>query len=344
MCHCRRAIHSGPASPHGGRRTAMPPPCFTHPTGKSARPRAPADSSSGLCGSRRYGDLDIGSCYLERRSCASVAGVKSSMALTALAVRTAEPSGNDFPFDAFNKRHIRSRWKEVMQAMQGDPLRRWGVRSVAPLTEASWKNMPNTNIRSMPAATTGCSPAASRPSAWSGVSTTSSSGGAPASMNATRSFSSPIRWAGWSPAPAPNAFPDKILGVIHGVMPALGAPLAYRRLACGTECDNPANDSSTTTRPANSPTSPAGGPRIRRPCCRSRRVRSNCCRTSFIRNLGCMSACAIRRVANGARHPGLLAFAKRIAAESLRFISRYDSWYRLINPAWPILPIYTKRR
>jgi hypothetical protein len=25
-------------------------------------------------------------------------------------------------------------------------------------------------------------------------------------------------------------------------MPALGAPLAYRRLACGTECDNPAND------------------------------------------------------------------------------------------------------
>jgi pimeloyl-ACP methyl ester carboxylesterase len=29
--------------------------------------------------------------------------------------------------------------------------------------------------------------------------------------------------------------PDKIAGVIHGVMPALGAPVAYRRLACGTE-------------------------------------------------------------------------------------------------------------
>jgi hypothetical protein len=36
--------------------------------------------------------------------------------------------------------------------------------------------------------------------------------------------------------------PDRILGAIHGVMPALGAPLAYRRLACGTECGNPAND------------------------------------------------------------------------------------------------------
>lgn len=29
--------------------------------------------------------------------------------------------------------------------------------------------------------------------------------------------------------------PDKIAGVIHGVMPALGAPVAYRRMACGTE-------------------------------------------------------------------------------------------------------------
>lgn len=29
--------------------------------------------------------------------------------------------------------------------------------------------------------------------------------------------------------------PDKILGVVHGVMPALGAPVCYRRIACGTE-------------------------------------------------------------------------------------------------------------
>jgi pimeloyl-ACP methyl ester carboxylesterase len=35
--------------------------------------------------------------------------------------------------------------------------------------------------------------------------------------------------------------PDKIAGVIHGVMPAFGAPAAYRRLACGTESASPDN-------------------------------------------------------------------------------------------------------
>jgi pimeloyl-ACP methyl ester carboxylesterase len=34
---------------------------------------------------------------------------------------------------------------------------------------------------------------------------------------------------------------DKVLGVIHGVMPALGAPAAYRRIACGTERWSPSN-------------------------------------------------------------------------------------------------------
>ncbi len=35
--------------------------------------------------------------------------------------------------------------------------------------------------------------------------------------------------------------PDRILGVIHGVMPALGAPACYRRIACGTEKWSPSN-------------------------------------------------------------------------------------------------------
>jgi pimeloyl-ACP methyl ester carboxylesterase len=35
--------------------------------------------------------------------------------------------------------------------------------------------------------------------------------------------------------------PGQILGVIHGVMPALGAPVAYRRIACGTETWSPSN-------------------------------------------------------------------------------------------------------
>lgn len=33
--------------------------------------------------------------------------------------------------------------------------------------------------------------------------------------------------------------PEKIVGVVHGVMPALGAPLCYRRIACGTESSAP---------------------------------------------------------------------------------------------------------
>jgi pimeloyl-ACP methyl ester carboxylesterase len=35
--------------------------------------------------------------------------------------------------------------------------------------------------------------------------------------------------------------PDHILGVIHGAMPALGAPVCYRRIACGTEKWSPSN-------------------------------------------------------------------------------------------------------
>jgi pimeloyl-ACP methyl ester carboxylesterase len=35
--------------------------------------------------------------------------------------------------------------------------------------------------------------------------------------------------------------PDRILGVIHGVMPALGAPACYRRIASGTEKWSPSN-------------------------------------------------------------------------------------------------------
>jgi pimeloyl-ACP methyl ester carboxylesterase len=35
--------------------------------------------------------------------------------------------------------------------------------------------------------------------------------------------------------------PDQILGVIHGAMPALGAPVCYRRIASGTERSNPSD-------------------------------------------------------------------------------------------------------
>lgn len=35
--------------------------------------------------------------------------------------------------------------------------------------------------------------------------------------------------------------PDQIAGVIHGVMPTAGAPVAYRRIACGMETNSPGN-------------------------------------------------------------------------------------------------------
>jgi pimeloyl-ACP methyl ester carboxylesterase len=40
---------------------------------------------------------------------------------------------------------------------------------------------------------------------------------------------------------AARKVPNLIAGVIHGVMPALGAPVAYRRMASGTERTNPSN-------------------------------------------------------------------------------------------------------
>lgn len=38
-----------------------------------------------------------------------------------------------------------------------------------------------------------------------------------------------------------KSIPDRIAGIIHGAMPALGAPAAYRRMACGTEVSSPGN-------------------------------------------------------------------------------------------------------
>ena len=43
---------------------------------------------------------------------------------------------------------------------------------------------------------------------------------------------------------AAKQIPNEILGVIHGVMPALGAPVCYRRIACGTEGWSPSNGAS----------------------------------------------------------------------------------------------------
>jgi pimeloyl-ACP methyl ester carboxylesterase len=150
--------------------------------------------------------------------------------------------GMTFRFDALNQRHIRTRWKEVMQAMQGDPLQRWGVRSVAPLTEGELEKYAEYQY----------------PVYACGYNWLQSCGEAAERLE--ERIDDIIKWwrsrkhecdkvillthsmGGLVGRACAKRIPDKILGVIHGVMPALGAPLAYRRLACGTECDNPAND------------------------------------------------------------------------------------------------------
>ncbi|WP_230029010.1 triacylglycerol lipase [Massilia sp. Bi118] len=188
------------------------------------------------------GDLDIGSCYLERSVMRERGwGEIFNGSYGTLLFELQSHLEMTFQFDALNKRHIRSRWKEVMQAMEGDTLKRWGVRSVAPLTETELEKYAEYQypiyacgynwLRS-------CGESANRLEERIGkiidwwkkrnhecekvILVTHSMGGLVARACAKR-------------------IPDKILGVIHGVMPALGTPLAYRRLACGTECDSPVN-------------------------------------------------------------------------------------------------------
>lgn len=146
-----------------------------------------------------------------------------------------------FQLDPSRKREVRGPWKEVMHAMKDDPIKRWGVRSVDPLTETDLENYAQYQypvyafgynwLQSCGVAAQGLEKRIDEIIAWWSkrkheckkvILLTHSMGGLVARACAKR-------------------IPDKIGGVIHGVMPALGAPLAYRRLACGTEIDNPKN-------------------------------------------------------------------------------------------------------
>jgi pimeloyl-ACP methyl ester carboxylesterase len=147
-----------------------------------------------------------------------------------------------FRFDALDQRQIRSRWLEVMHALQSDPLRRWGVRSVAPLTEGELEKYAEYQYLVYACGYNwlqSCGESARRLErrideiiAWWRIRKHECNG----VILVTHSMGGLVGRA------CAKRIPDKILGVVHGVMPALGAPLAYRRLACGTECDNPAND------------------------------------------------------------------------------------------------------
>lgn len=147
-----------------------------------------------------------------------------------------------FHVDALKQRHIRRRWQEVMRAMEGDPLERWGVRSIEPLTKSELEKYAQYQY----------------PIYACGYNWLQSSG--ESAKRLEKRIDDIIIWwqkrkhecnqvilithsmGGLVARACAKRIPDKIGGILHGVMPALGAPLAYRRLTCGTECDNPAND------------------------------------------------------------------------------------------------------
>lgn len=189
------------------------------------------------------GDLDIAPCSLERSVMRERGwGEIHNGSYGSLLFDLQSHLEMTFRVDARKQRHIRQRWKDVIQAMQGDPLARWGVRSLEPLTESeleiyagydypiyacgyNWLQSCGESARRLEQRVTEII-------AWwrkrkytcdKVILVTHSMGGLVARACAKR-------------------IPDQIGGVIHGVMPALGAPLAYRRLACGTECDSPTND------------------------------------------------------------------------------------------------------
>jgi pimeloyl-ACP methyl ester carboxylesterase len=147
-----------------------------------------------------------------------------------------------FAVDVFGERYVRDAWSDVLQAMQGDTRQRWGVRDVEPVTDDELEKYAGYHY---PVYACGynwlqsCGDSSKRLEkrvldiiAWwqarqhqckRVILLTHSMGGLVARACAKR-------------------IPDKVAGVIHGVMPALGAPLAYRRIACGTESTTPTND------------------------------------------------------------------------------------------------------
>lgn len=151
--------------------------------------------------------------------------------LCALRTRLNHTFWRDGPDDA---RRILEHWKDVMAC----DSKKWGVRQMAPLTEAELEKHARHHF---PVYACGynwlesCEKSSQRLEqrilavieSWRSLKrqcdqvilVTHSMGGLVARACAKR-------------------IPDKIAGVIHGVMPALGAPAAYRRMACGTEATN----------------------------------------------------------------------------------------------------------
>lgn len=144
-----------------------------------------------------------------------------------------------FGFDEQGKkRYIKQHWKDVMHCAP----QKWGVREFAPLTEA---HLVKHAHHYFPVYAVGycwlsdCTLSAalleqrvlSIIAAWS-----------KAKRNCSKVILVTHSMGGLVARACAKRIPDQIAGVIHGVMPALGAPVVYRRIACGTEASSPGND------------------------------------------------------------------------------------------------------
>jgi pimeloyl-ACP methyl ester carboxylesterase len=140
-----------------------------------------------------------------------------------------------FHVEAPGKRRLSNHWKRVVDCERS----KWGVRSLDPLTDAELEHYAGYQY---PVYAVGynwlasCSLSATRLQQrideiiayWAQrqhactqvILITHSMGGLVARACAKR-------------------IPEKIAGIIHGAMPALGAPVAYRRIACGVEPSSP---------------------------------------------------------------------------------------------------------
>jgi pimeloyl-ACP methyl ester carboxylesterase len=143
-----------------------------------------------------------------------------------------------FGFDDVKKeRFLLQHWKDVMAC---DP-RKWGVREFEPLTE---KHLGKHAKRYFPVYAVGynwledCATSSERlESRISEIITFWQS----AKRHCEQVIVVTHSMGGLVARACAKRIPHKIAGVIHGVMPAFGAPVAYRRMACGTESSSPDN-------------------------------------------------------------------------------------------------------
>lgn len=149
-----------------------------------------------------------------------------------------------FRLNALGTREIREHWKRVMKCEPAS----WGVRSIERVTEPELEKY---SAFQYPVYAVGynwlqsCAVSAERLSKrideikryW-----TSRKHECPKVILITHSMGGLVARACAKLRTKGPGDPGDIAGIIHGVMPALGAPVAYRRIACGTEGGSYAND------------------------------------------------------------------------------------------------------